>query len=174
MIILKKKKFLRRGILLSEFFIYRYGKKHILNIYLYVIDLEKQAVVFINSIYQNYYDGAHKEKNKLPQNFWFYHNADLYALIFMFYHYTKQFTFNKSKKLILNKVKDKKGFLNLKYYNKLKTKIDILNELSLKYLKGRYIYGSKREPYDYIYHKIEHADSYRYLKERYYSYKKNI
>jgi len=85
----------------------------------------------------------------------------------MFYHYTKQFTFNKSKKLILNKVKDKKGFLNLKYYNKLKTKIDILNELSLKYLKGRYIYGSKREPYDYIYHKIEHADSYRYLKERF-------
>jgi hypothetical protein len=65
----KKKKFLKRGILLSEFFIYRYGKKHVLNIYLYIIDLEKQANLFINLIYQNYYNGIYNNRFKLPRNF---------------------------------------------------------------------------------------------------------
>jgi hypothetical protein len=90
----------------------------------------------------------------------------------MFYHFSKQFILDKNKKLRLNRKKEKKGFLNLNYYNKLKTKIDKFNELCLKYFKGRYIYGFKTEPYDYLYHKLEHEDTYKYLQKKYYSYKK--
>lgn len=128
------------GIFLSEIFFFKIFKTYIINIYLYHLELEKVSYKFINRLYVNYYKKNYKNnKLSLPPHYWFLHNADLYAFIFVFYHVffnvTNKFgNENKKIKLGLN-IDENIEFIiekfNKKMLKKVKGRSSLLNDLDL-------------------------------------------
>lgn len=89
------------GILLSEIKFFKFFKKYIVKIFLYHLELEKISYKLMNNIYVNYYKKLKTKSYKLLPDFWFLHNADLYAFIFLFYNiFFKKFKKLKKKKKI--------------------------------------------------------------------------
>lgn len=59
-----KKKTIKNGIFLSEFFFFKYNKHFIINMFIYYLDLEKTAYIFINHIYTKYYSLIREKKKE--------------------------------------------------------------------------------------------------------------
>lgn len=114
------------GIFLSEIKFFKAFKSYIINIYLYHLELEKVSYRFINKLYTNYYKKEYTKDLKiiLPSNYWFLHNADLYAFIFVFYN----IFFNVTNKFWDSKKKTK---FNFKIDNNIKFFINKFNEIIL-------------------------------------------
>ena len=143
------KNVINSGIFLSEIFFMKFFKNYIINIYLYHLDLEKASYKFINKLYTNYYKKEYTKNLKiiLPPNFWFLHNADLYAFIFVFYH----IFFNNTNKWRAEASKNK---LNFKIDRGIMDLINNFNSVILRKVRG------KKDFFDYI-------DTYlKYLKNK--------
>lgn len=82
---LTKKNFIKKGLLLSHIYLYKYQKSIIINIYLYHTDLEKKSHSLFNKVYEIYYKCLSTKSFKLPWNYFSIHNSDAFVYIFLFY-----------------------------------------------------------------------------------------
>ena len=103
---LTNKGLLRSGIFLSNFFILKYNKLYIINIYIYHIDYEKVSYRCINNIYASLFSYNRNFKKKKINNFYnlFMSNIDLYVFLLYFY------------KLIYKKKKNNKNQYNFNLF----------------------------------------------------------
>ena len=90
--VLTNKNFLRSGIFLSNFFILKYNKLYIINIYVYHIDYEKLSFRSINNLYSSFLNYGRNFKKKKPNSFFelFWKNIDLFFFLICFYKFFKK------------------------------------------------------------------------------------
>jgi len=131
--IFTRKQSIKNGIFLSEFFFFKYNKYLVINIFIYYLDLEKTSYIFINKIYESYFSVINENRRNVSPTFWFLHNADLFALIYMFYHlFIKLIYFSKIKEYVI--IKNIINFIN-NYKGKDKDKYNQYLEYKLKSFK---------------------------------------
>lgn len=132
------KKALQSGIFLSEIIFFKNFKNYIVNIYIYYLELEKSSYKFMNNLYINYYkkDYLKGEKSHIPDfppHYWFLHNADLYAFLYIFYNIFFSKTEIKNKKI-------NKKYINLNFDSRMNINMTLLinkfNNIILKRIKG--------------------------------------
>jgi hypothetical protein len=84
---LTEKKILKSGIFLSNFFIIKYNKIYIINIYIYHIDFEKLSFECINNLYSSFFSYNRNNKIRKISNFFklFINNIDVFFFIIFFY-----------------------------------------------------------------------------------------
>src|SRR4029078_11063937 len=84
---LSTKKVLRSGIFLNNFFIVKYNKIYIINIYIYHIDFEKLSFECINRLYGSFYSYNRNNKIRKPGSFFklFINNVDIFFFFIFFY-----------------------------------------------------------------------------------------
>jgi hypothetical protein len=84
---LTEKRILKSGIFLSNFFIIKYNKIYIINIYIYHIDFEKLSFECINNLYSSFFSYNRNNKIRKISNFFklFINNIDVFFFIIFFY-----------------------------------------------------------------------------------------
>jgi hypothetical protein len=112
---LTDKKVLRSGIFLSHFFLLKYNKLLLINLFIYQIDLEKLSFESINNLYSSFFDYKRNFKIKKSNNFFklVSINIDLYLLILLF---VKMFYATTITRKMVNKNNMIKFYLNLNFF----------------------------------------------------------
>jgi hypothetical protein len=139
---LTEKRILKSGIFLSNFFIIKYNKIYIINIYIYHIDFEKLSFESVNRLYSSFFSYNRNNKIRKINNYFklFVSNIDIFFFLIFFY---KIFNIKKKKKkkkifLSTNLFFKSNDFKN--YYKNLLIKSNelIINRLSnLNFLKSK-------------------------------------
>jgi len=80
---LTSKKILKSGIFLSSFFIVKYNKIYVVNVYIYHIDFERLSYDSINRLYASFFNYNRRHKIKKSSNFYklIINNMDVYFFL---------------------------------------------------------------------------------------------
>ena len=111
---LTKKRILKSGIFLNNFFIIKYNKIYMINIYIYHIDFERLSFDCINRLYSSFfsYNKGKKKKENIYKLFkLFLSNMDVYFFLIFFYKILKK----------KYKLKKKKKYLKFNFFFKSKS-----------------------------------------------------
>jgi hypothetical protein len=134
--ILTNKGLLKSGIFLSNFFILKYNKLFIINMYIYHIDYEKLSYSLINNFYTLFFNyGRRSYKKKKLNTFYklFMPNSEFFMFIIYFYKiFYKNKKKNKSIKSYVNSNLFYKSNDLVEYYNELLQNFN--DELRYKYI----------------------------------------
>jgi hypothetical protein len=117
---LTRKKILKSGIFLSNFFIVKYNKAYIVNIYIYHIDFEKLSFSCINRLYASFFSYNRRKKIRKAGNFFklLTFNVDFFFYIILFYKVIYKAREKKRKLFIKSNLFLKFSDFS-RYYNKL-------------------------------------------------------
>jgi hypothetical protein len=135
---LTEKRILRSGIFLSNFFIIKYNKIYLINIYIYHIDFEKLSFECINNLYSSFFSYNRNNKiRKISDSFkLFINNIDVFFFLIFFYK-----IFYKKKKKKKNIFFENNLFFKSNdfkdYYKNLLMKCNeaIINTFNINFLK---------------------------------------
>jgi hypothetical protein len=141
---LTEKRILKSGIFLSNFFIIKYNKIYLINIYIYHIDFEKLSFECINNLYSSFFSYNRNNKIRKVSNFFklFVNNIDIFFFLIFFYKifYKKEKKNKRKKKLFLEANLFFKSNDFKDYYKNLLIKFNevIINKLfNINFLKKK-------------------------------------
>jgi hypothetical protein len=139
---LTEKRILKSGIFLSNFFIIKYNKIYIINIYIYHIDFEKLSFESVNRLYSSFFSYNRNNKIRKVKDYFklFISNIDIFFFLIFFYKIFYKKKKKKKKKLFLstNLFLKSNDFKNYYKYLLIKSNELIISKLyNLNFLENK-------------------------------------